>query len=108
MSVLGNVSNAAKRGFLSRAKDLAARTTQSAISGGAAAYGLSKMASHHWVATSAIVGAAIAVGGYTSQSRQSIPAGPTTMGTRIGQGNSASNYNLGATGDLVFALNRLR
>lgn len=78
-----------------------------AIRGTTTFLGAAGWASQHWGITTAAVAAAMAVGGYSSRSRQSIPAGPVTLGNPPNSIGSTKN-NLGATGDLVFALNRLR
>jgi hypothetical protein len=74
----------------------------------AIALGALGWAKDNWAITTAAVAGLAAVGQYSGSAIQSIPAGPTKTGTRPGATNSVSNYNLGATGDLVFALNRLR
>jgi hypothetical protein len=70
--------------------------------------GLADIARRNPLATTALAIGGSALFSYGSQQQQSIPAGPAAFVPRPGSLSSNTNYNLGGTGDLVFALNRLR
>jgi hypothetical protein len=87
------------------------RTTADVFSGTARnmmnVAGIAAVARDHWAMTTAAVVGGSLIFGYSGRAAQSVPAGPSTQGQVPGS-SGASNYNLGASGDLVFALNRLR
>lgn len=95
MSVFSNI--------LKNTYEAGLRTAHRGVSRGYGLAGVAAIAAEHPIATTAVTAGVVAFGGYSSSARQAIPAGPAVQG-----GNPATDYTMGATGDLVFALHRNR
>ena len=95
-------------GLLGKAMGTGARIGNSVVRGTTSVLGVGALAAQHPFITTAAIAALVAVGGYSSTSRMGVPVGPLTYGNNPATPGSTTDYNLGATGDLVFALHRNR
>jgi hypothetical protein len=72
---------------------------------GAAGIGAAAIA-HPWMAAGAVLGV-YGLASYGGPGNQAMPAGPATNNALPGSTEAKSNYDLGASGDLVFNLHKL-
>jgi hypothetical protein len=93
---------------MTRLGQMAGSNVRSTIGTAAGAAGLMRAAIDHPILTTGAVMGVYGALAYGGVRNQSIPAGPTSQIPRSGYFDSTkNNYDMGASGDLVFALHRL-